>query len=56
MAHVPQTPQMYVCSECYVVHAGVHTEEHDFKPPEKCGACEGGEFYEMENYPKHPGD
>ncbi|MFC7154178.1 hypothetical protein ACFQPA_01745 [Halomarina halobia] len=54
MAHVPQRPQLYVCGECHVVHAGIHTEEHTFRPPEECAVCGNREFYTLENYPRHP--
>lgn len=55
MSHVPEKPQLYVCDDCYTVHAGVHDGEHNFQPPQQCGACEGSTFYRIENYPKHEG-
>ncbi|WP_254545289.1 hypothetical protein [Halomarina pelagica] len=54
MAHVPQRPQLYVCGECHVVHAGIHTEEHTFRPPKECAVCGNDTFYALENYPRHP--
>lgn len=53
MSHVPERPQLYVCDDCYVVHAGIHDEAHKFSPPEHCSVCESETFYELENYPKH---
>lgn len=54
MAHQPEDPTLYVCSNCHVVHAGIHDEEHEFRPPTQCGACDSDEFYVSTQYPKHP--
>ncbi len=45
---------MYVCGECHVVYAGLHTADHQFRPPGRCQVCDHDEFYTLENYPKHP--
>ncbi|WP_435348493.1 hypothetical protein [Haloarchaeobius sp. HRN-SO-5] len=54
MSHVPEVPELFVCADCYVVHAGIHDEAHHFRPPDSCSVCESESFYEMSKYPKHP--
>jgi hypothetical protein len=56
MAHVPETPEQYVCADCHVVYAGIHDEAHHFRPPDHCSVCESETFHKLSNYPKHPSE
>jgi len=51
MAHVPETVERYVCTNCHVVHAGtpVHEDvgDHSFHTPSNCGACGADAFVEL---------
>jgi len=56
MAHVPDTPELYVCKNCQTVCAGtVQTNpdlvDYAYEPPENCAACGNTEFVEIEEYP-----
>lgn len=55
MSHQPERPQLYVCADCQVVHAGTvieHTDSgHRYSPPDSCGCCEGTEFVADEQWP-----
>lgn len=51
MAHVPHWPQLYVCSACNAVYAGIETAEDpakQYRPPDDCAACGGSEFVTIE--------
>jgi hypothetical protein len=57
MAHAPEQPRTYVCTDCQVVHAGTVTS-HDagnytYEAPTACGACEGAEFVKIGDWPHH---
>ncbi len=58
MAHAPESPEKYVCTECQVLHAGTvtHTESgHRYDAPEKCGCCGSTELITEENWPHYEG-
>ncbi|SDY49323.1 hypothetical protein [Halobellus clavatus] len=56
MAHSPEQPDLYVCTECQVAHAGTVAEYiesggHSYEPPEACGACGASSFVESSGWP-----
>lgn len=56
MAHSPELPKLYVCTECQAVSAGTVAEhieggEHRYEAPEECGACGASAFVESVNWP-----
>ena len=55
MAHSPELPNKYVCTECQVVHAGTVVEHgdggHVYEPPAQCGACGASEFVRETDWP-----
>lgn len=56
MAHSPETPERYVCTNCLVVSAGAveHADgDHRYEPPARCGACGEDAFVTEERYPQH---
>ncbi|MFD1588618.1 hypothetical protein ACFR9U_16690 [Halorientalis brevis] len=57
MAHTPEHPRTYVCTDCQVVHAGTVTGreagDHHYEAPAECGACGSNEFVEADNWPHH---
>ena len=57
MAHQPQMPQRYVCTNCQVMHAGtpihLNAGEHTWEAPATCGACGESEFVETQNWERH---
>ena len=57
MAHRPEHPQQYVCTECQVIHAGTVTGHeagtHQYEAPGTCGACEASSFVTIEDWPHH---
>lgn len=56
MAHSPELPERYVCTDCLVLSAGVveHVDgEHRYDSPARCGACGEDTFVEEEQYPHH---
>ena len=49
MAGTPtETPERFVCMECYAISAGVPVQDHPepkhYEPPTECGACHTEEF------------
>lgn len=58
MAHSPETPERYVCTNCRVVSAGLveRTEDdYHYEPPARCGACGEDAFVMEEQYPRQMG-
>ncbi|WP_202614573.1 hypothetical protein [Halostella litorea] len=58
MAHSPERPERYVCTNCLVTSVGVveHADGgHQYDPPARCGACGEAEFVEESQYPHHHG-
>ncbi len=56
MAHLPETPERYVCTNCLVVSAGVveHVEDdYRYEAPARCGACGEDAFVTEGQYPQH---
>ncbi|EJN60731.1 hypothetical protein HSB1_13340 [Halogranum salarium B-1] len=56
MSHVPEHVEMFVCTNCQVVHAGSVAEMedgHQFSAPDRCGACESTEFVATERWAYH---
>lgn len=56
MAHVPNTPELYICKGCQNVYAGTVQKDPDlvdfaYEPPDECAACGNTEFIEIEEYP-----
>ncbi|WP_162991483.1 hypothetical protein [Halostella salina] len=58
MAHSPEKPERYVCTNCLVVSVGVveHTDGgHQYDPPTRCSACGETDFVEESQYPHQHG-
>ncbi|ACV48775.1 MULTISPECIES: hypothetical protein [Halomicrobium] len=57
MAHSPENVVEFVCSNCQVTHAGtpVHRSagDHQFEPPEACGACGATAFVPTSEWIHH---
>jgi hypothetical protein len=57
MAHSPEQVVEFVCESCQVTHAGtpIHLSagQHEFEPPESCGACGATEFVQTEEWIHH---
>jgi len=57
MAHSPEEVKRYVCEHCQTIHAGtpVHlgAGQHDFEPPESCGACGESSFVAIRDWIHH---
>jgi hypothetical protein len=57
MAHSPESVTQYVCANCQVTHAGIPIHEgpgdHNFDPPEVCGACSESTFIDMQDWIRH---
>ena len=56
MAHSPETPERYVCTNCPVLSVGLveHVDgEHQYDPPAHYDACGEEAFVEEEQYPHH---
>lgn len=57
MAQSQETVEQFVCESCQVMHAGtpihISAGEHDFEPPESCGACGASEFVSASNWIHH---
>lgn len=56
MAHVPDSPELYVCESCQNVYAGTVKDDPDlvdyaYDAPEECAACGSTAFVEIEEYP-----
>jgi hypothetical protein len=54
MAHAPEMPERYVCTNCLIVSAGIveHVDgSHHYEPPPRCGACDENAFVTEEQYP-----
>ncbi|ADJ15753.1 hypothetical protein [Halalkalicoccus jeotgali] len=59
MAHTPETPERYVCTNCLVISAGVveHVDDgHRYTAPARCGACGEDEFVVEGQYTHHHTD
>lgn len=56
MAHRPEIPELYVCTNCLVMSAGVveHVDGGNYRydPPPRCGACSEDVFLTEEQYPR----
>ncbi|WP_135663175.1 hypothetical protein [Halorhabdus rudnickae] len=60
MSHTPDDPEQYVCESCQITHVGtpIHEPgtdfaEHDYEPPDACGACGGTSFVRIEEWAHH---
>nr|WP_252490643.1 hypothetical protein [Natronococcus sp. CG52] len=56
MAHAPEHPEKYVCTECQILHAGTVSAQadgdHRYDAPEKCGCCGSTELLPEEQWPR----
>lgn len=55
MAHIPETPTQYVCTNCKSVYVGglsgnTSPSDQKFEPPDVCAACDNPDFIEMSKY------
>ncbi|GGC63214.1 hypothetical protein [Haloferax sulfurifontis] len=56
MAHTPELPDRYVCTDCHAVYAGsVRHEEgmYHYSAPDECAACDSTEFVRFDQYVNH---
>jgi hypothetical protein len=57
MAHSPERPELYVCTDCQIVYAGTVVEhmdggDHVYEPPTECRACGSTSFVETSQWPR----
>lgn len=55
MAHSPEMPERYVCTNCRVVSVGIVERTGDdnrYEAPARCGACGEDAFVTEEQYPR----
>ena len=56
MAHSPERPKLYVCTDCQIVYAGTVAEHieggsHVYESPATCRVCDGESFVESVQWP-----